>query len=363
MAKDYSIIQGAAGGIIVQPTWGTLDGAGGEQGGSGIDIKAIATDIEALLRDDFYSKQEIDSMLVWKQDTLTFDTIPALNSSNPVTSDGIFTALSGKADTNHTHDDRYYTETETDTKLAGKLNNTGSVFVTGDNPHINAKDTVADTSASSISSDRWVGFGIADKNNRYLGYLEGAQYQNGQTGIILGARNVVNGSNVTHELKLKVDKSGNRTVEVTDPIPWRNALGASSGLWPVSLGGTGASDKANARKNLGFLGMFFAESVVAAECSIIPSNANLNTPGYCATGKYVCQTNVQAATLTNCPTAGVAFQLLVYNLLGSGTGAMVGSWDSRTRILMTYQGNIWVQSVVLSGGNYTYGSWMKIATS
>ena len=109
--------------------------------------------------------------------------------------------------------------------------------------------------------------------------------------------------------------------------------------------------------------MFFAESVVAAECSIIPSNANLNTPGYCATGKYVCQTNVQAATLTNCPTAGAAFQLLVYNLLGEGTGAMVGSWDSRTRILMTYQGNIWVQSVVLSGGNYIYGSWMKIATS
>lgn len=34
--------------------------------------------------------------------------------------DGINSDLSNKSDTSHTHDDRYYTETEIDTKLSGK---------------------------------------------------------------------------------------------------------------------------------------------------------------------------------------------------------------------------------------------------
>jgi hypothetical protein len=34
--------------------------------------------------------------------------------------DGLGDALAGKADASHTHDDRYYTESETDTLLSGK---------------------------------------------------------------------------------------------------------------------------------------------------------------------------------------------------------------------------------------------------
>lgn len=52
--------------------------SGGGQGGGGMDP------------DDYYDKAETDSL------------------------------LSGKSDTNHTHDDRYYTEAETDIKLSGK---------------------------------------------------------------------------------------------------------------------------------------------------------------------------------------------------------------------------------------------------
>jgi hypothetical protein len=35
---------------------------------------------------DYYDKEEIDSMLGEKQDTLTFDTTPTEDSTNPVTS-------------------------------------------------------------------------------------------------------------------------------------------------------------------------------------------------------------------------------------------------------------------------------------
>ena len=50
------------------------------------------TEVEA------YSKTETDALLATKQNVLTFDTVPTENSTNPVTSDGIKTALDGKSD-------------------------------------------------------------------------------------------------------------------------------------------------------------------------------------------------------------------------------------------------------------------------
>lgn len=42
------------------------------------------------------------------------------NSTNPVQSKVVKSALDGKSDTGHTHDDRYYTESEINTKLNAK---------------------------------------------------------------------------------------------------------------------------------------------------------------------------------------------------------------------------------------------------
>lgn len=46
------------------------------------------------------------------------------NTDGTMTQSAINTALSGKANSSHTHDDRYYTETEIDNKLANKIDNT-----------------------------------------------------------------------------------------------------------------------------------------------------------------------------------------------------------------------------------------------
>ena len=69
---------------------------------------------------NYVTISDLQDALDDKQDTLTFDSTPTDNSDNPVTSDGIYDALSGKSDTGHNHDSRYYTESEVDTLLAGK---------------------------------------------------------------------------------------------------------------------------------------------------------------------------------------------------------------------------------------------------
>lgn len=51
---------------------------------------------------DAYSSGTIDTLLLAKQDTLSFDTTPTNGSSNPVTSDGIYDALQSKANTSTT---------------------------------------------------------------------------------------------------------------------------------------------------------------------------------------------------------------------------------------------------------------------
>ena len=69
---------------------------------------------------NYVTQSDLQTALAGKEDTLTFDSSATSGSANPVTSDGIYNGLSGKSNIGHDHDDRYYTETETDTLLAGK---------------------------------------------------------------------------------------------------------------------------------------------------------------------------------------------------------------------------------------------------
>ncbi|MBQ8481605.1 MAG: hypothetical protein IJ532_03640 [Alphaproteobacteria bacterium] len=47
----------------------------------------------------YYTKTQTDALLADKQNILTFDSMPATESINPVTSGGVYIALSGKQDT------------------------------------------------------------------------------------------------------------------------------------------------------------------------------------------------------------------------------------------------------------------------
>ena len=53
---------------------------------------------------------------------ITVDSSLSNTSTNPVQNKAVHAALAGKAASSHTHDDRYYTESEVDSKLNGKAN-------------------------------------------------------------------------------------------------------------------------------------------------------------------------------------------------------------------------------------------------
>lgn len=131
------------------------------------------------------------------------------------------------------------------------LDNLGGVAKSGDtmtgnlvisNATLHIKKPSADISASSISANQYATFGAIDKNNRYIGYIQPVNYTSGMTAIQVTARKYINNANVENNLTLRVDASGNKSVTVSDSKIWRNALGASSGVWPTSVGGTGGTD-------------------------------------------------------------------------------------------------------------------------
>lgn len=87
-------------------------------------------------------KSKLDSVATGANKTIV-DTSFVANSTNPVQSKVVKSALDGKSDTGHTHDDRYYTESEIDIKLNAKANSS----------HTHTKSQITDFPTSMPASD------------------------------------------------------------------------------------------------------------------------------------------------------------------------------------------------------------------
>lgn len=94
---------------------------------------------------------------------VTVDAELSTTSTNPVQNKVIKSALDGKSNTGHTHDDRYYTETEVNTKLDGK-SNTG---------HKHVKADITDFPTSMPASDVYAWAKAASKPNYTIGEVSG----------------------------------------------------------------------------------------------------------------------------------------------------------------------------------------------
>lgn len=170
---------------------------------------------------DVYTQTEIDTLLNAKQNSLTFDSTPTASSTNPVTSGGIKSALDAKV-----------------SKSGDTM--TGDLIVSDHN--LNVKRTNADISASTIAQSQYAIIGMTDKNDRYIGYIQASNDTSGSTTITVASRKYINNSSINNGVSLSVNASGVRSVNVNDAEAWRNALGASNGVWPTDVGGTGGTD-------------------------------------------------------------------------------------------------------------------------
>ena len=158
---------------------------------------------------------------------------------------GLQAELDGKSNNGHTHDDRYYTETEMDTKLSGKANIShghSSLTLFGTNT-INgtANDTVAN----------W-----ASKNNGVSLYNT-ASLLNGQPTQYGFLFNMTNGSDEIHQIWAERNGSLQHRSGTASRIDtaWRNILdsanynsytvtktgGGASGTWGISITGNAAT--------------------------------------------------------------------------------------------------------------------------
>ena len=108
--------------------------------------------------------------------------------------------------------------------------------------------------------------------------------------------------------------------------------------------------------------MRFTRSLLPVGTSI-PAKANLNTKTYLKIGKYYCSLNVDAKTITNCPTSE-AFSMEVFNPLGTNVDDEdTREYTYRLRVLTAYKTGVqYIQYCATSGtaGAWTYNGWFVV---
>ena len=108
--------------------------------------------------------------------------------------------------------------------------------------------------------------------------------------------------------------------------------------------------------------MRFTRSLLPVGTSI-PAKANLNTKEFLKIGKYYCSLNVDAKTITNCPTAE-AFSMEVFNPLGTNVDDEdTRDYTYRLRVLTAYKTGVqYIQYCATSGtaGSWTYNGWFVV---
>ena len=92
----------------------------------------------------------------------------------------------------------------------------------------------------------------------------------------------------------------------------------------------------------------------------IPAKANLNTQTYLNVGNYMCTTNADAGSLSNCPT-GSAFIMTVTNMLAKTPNPATGVWTYIVREITNLYGQKYFQQVSCNGtSEWTYGVWYAV---
>ena len=149
-------------------------------------------------------------------------------------------------------------------------------------PDVYLKNTAIDTTAATLSSTQYGYFALRDANDKFVGYFESAMSAEGTTSAKLGARRVVNGSNVTNYMSVGVDANGNKSVNVSDPAAWRTALSAVDKTGDTMTGDLVVYTNSNPSLYIRNSDMDSAASSISAveTCTVYFRDKNNRTSGY-----------------------------------------------------------------------------------
>lgn len=211
-------------------------------------------------------KSKLDGIATGANKT-TVDSALSSTSTNPVQNKVINTALSGKANSSHTHDDRYYTETEINNKLSGKANTnhthsylplsggtlTGDVGVTSTKATIDGSIPYAGSTINSIALTAMNNYktylgSITDKNSTWWNMIS-TRHRNGSGdgsgyGMTIYSTLTSDG-NLYWNKQISTDSwVGQRTIldshNYNDYAPSKSGSGAS-GTWGINITGNAGS--------------------------------------------------------------------------------------------------------------------------
>ena len=183
--------------------------------------------------DRYYTESETDTLLSAKAPldspaltgSPTAPTQTAGDASTKIaTTAYVDSGLSGKAPRLHIHDDRYYTTSEIDTELAKKVNRAGDMM----NGVLSVRyleDDITVTPSGNIYPDFIVG---RDKNGVRYGSFRGIHISTGIIGTSIYAQRTVSDTTYYNDLELNLTTTGSCSVYVTDPAAWRSAIGAAA---------------------------------------------------------------------------------------------------------------------------------------
>lgn len=187
------------------------------------------------------------------------------------------------------------------------------------------------------------------KANRVFKFIyTGSQYE--LVGEINTDTNTKNTTGTTNKTGTKLFLAG-ATAQSTNPTTYSNSnvyITTDNGINAVELYRNGLAST----RVFGTLIPYGTE---------IPANVDLNTTTYLKVGNYYCSKNVDAETLTNCPT-DKAFMLQVLSPLSTTIDNETGTWIYRLRRLQVYTDAEYVQCCYSNGtaGNWIYGTWKKV---